>query len=127
MKTFVIHTHPLVWFLAGDARLGQQAGQVLRDPDVRLIIPSIVLAEIKYLGHKGRFDQTLDDVLMVIGNDPRCLIYPIDLDVIRKMPLSLDIHDGLIVGTALAQLQPVEGVVTRDEEITNSAVVTVVW
>lgn len=127
MQTFVIDTHTLVWFLAGDSRLGQQAGQILRDPNVRLIIPVIVLAEIKYLGHKGRFNQTLDEVLKVIGNDPRCLIYPINLEVIRKMPLSLDIHDGLIVGTALAQSQPVEGVVTRDEEITSSAIITAVW
>lgn len=127
MKTFVVDTHALVWFLAGDSRLGQQAGQILRDPNVRLIVPVIVLAEIKYLGHKGRFDQTLEEVLQVIGNDPRCLIYPIDQEVIEKMPLSLDIHDGLIVGTALAQSEPVEGVVTRDEEITNSTVIAAVW
>lgn|GEM_PF-5244611 len=51
-----------------------------------------------YLAHKGRLTQTLDDVLRVIGSDPRCTIYPIDLSVISKAPLGLDIHDSLIVG-----------------------------
>lgn len=43
------------------------------------------------------------------------------------MPVDLDIHDGLIVGAALAQASPVDGVLTRDEAITSSNLVTVVW
>lgn len=61
MRTFVVDTHALVWFLARDARLSERARTVLQDPAVRLIIPAIVLAEIKYLGSKGRFAQTLDE------------------------------------------------------------------
>lgn len=63
MKTYVVDTHALVWYLTGDRRLGPQAEAVLNDPDVTLIIPAIVLAEIKDLAHKERFAQTLDDVL----------------------------------------------------------------
>ncbi len=97
------------------------------DPDVRLIVPAIVLAEIKYLAYKGRFTQDLNDVLRVIGADPRCLIYPIDMSVVNKAPLGLDIHDSLIVGTALVQHPVVDGILTRDEAISNAGVVSVVW
>ena len=63
MRTFVVDTHALVWFLSRDSRLSEKARSIFRDPTVRLIIPAIVLAEIKYLSSKGRFLQTLDDVL----------------------------------------------------------------
>lgn len=127
MTTFVVDTHVLVWFISGDKRLSDTVRTILRDPDAQLIIPAIVLAEVKYLAGKGRFAQTLDQVLFVINTDPRCFIYPIDLSVVQHMPADLDIHDGLIVGTALAQPFVVDGVLTRDEAITESSLVTVVW
>ncbi|OGO41001.1 MAG: hypothetical protein A2Z04_00755 [Chloroflexi bacterium RBG_16_57_9] len=127
MKTYVVDTHALVWYLAKDPRLGAQAEAVMDDPDIRLIVPTIVLAEIKYLAHKGRFTQSLDDVIRVIGLDPRCLVYPIDLSVVNKAPVGLDIHDSLIVGTALVQREAVNGILTRDEAIEHSHLVPVLW
>ncbi len=127
MTTFVVDTHALVWFISGDSRLSDKARTILRDPGVQLIIPAIVLAEIKFLAGKGRFAQTLEQVLLALNADPRCLVFPIDLTVIQRMPTDLDIHDGLIVGTALAQAIPVDGILTRDEAITGSNLVTVVW
>jgi len=50
----VIDTHALVWFLEGNEKLGRKALKVFRDSTEKLIIPSIVLAEIKYLSYKGR-------------------------------------------------------------------------
>ncbi|MGH7962611.1 MAG: type II toxin-antitoxin system VapC family toxin [Candidatus Binatia bacterium] len=127
MSTFVVDTHALVWFLSRDSRLSGPARSILQDPTVRLIIPAIVLAEIKYLSSKGRFLQTLDDMLRVISTDQRCLVYPIDLGVIRQAPAALDIHDSLIVGTALVQTIAVDGILTCDEAITASGLVPVVW
>jgi len=127
MRTFIVDTHALAWFVSRDLRLSAKARTVLRDPNVRLIIPAIVLAEIKYLGHKGRLTQTLDEVLRVINNDPRCTIYPIDLSVVSKAPLGLDIHDSLIVGTALVQREAITGILTRDEAITSSGLVPTLW
>lgn len=127
MRTFVVDTHTRVWFLARDSRLSERARAVLQDPTVRLIIPAIVLAEIKYLSSKGRFAQTLDDVLRVIATDSRCLVYPIDLGVVRQAPATLDIHDSLIVGTALAQSVAVDGILTCDEAIAAAGLVPVVW
>lgn len=127
MRTFVVDTHVLIWFLSQDPRLSAKSLTVLQDPEVRLIIPSIVLAEIKYLSHKGRFAQTLDEVLRVIDADVRCTVYPLDLAVILAAPPDLDIHDGLIVATALAQPLPIDGVLTRDEMIVASGLVPIVW
>jgi PIN domain nuclease of toxin-antitoxin system len=127
MRTFVVDTHALAWFVSRDRRLGARARTVLRDPNVRLIIPAIILAEIKYLAHKGRLTQTLDEVLRVIGSDLRCTIYPVDLSVISKAPLGLDIHDSLIVGTALVQREAITGILTRDEAITSSKLVPTLW
>lgn len=127
MKTYVVDTHALVWYLTGDRRLGSQAEAVLNDPDVTLIIPAIVLAEIKDLAHKGRFAQTLGDVLAVIGSDARCRVYPIDLDVVNATPVQLDIHGSLIAGVALVQPDPVDGVLTCDRAIISANLVSVVW
>jgi len=127
MRTFVVDTHALAWFVGRDPRLSAKVRTILRDPNVRLIIPAIVLAEIKYLAHKGRLAQTLDDVLRVIGSDPRCTIYPVDLSVISKAPLGLDIHDSLIVGTALVQREGIAGILTQDEAITSSGLIPTLW
>jgi PIN domain nuclease of toxin-antitoxin system len=127
MRTFIVDTHALAWFVSRDPRLSDKARTILRDPNVRLIIPAIVLAEIKYLAHKGRLTQTLDEVLRVIGSDPRCTIYPIDLSVVSKAPFGLNIHDGLIVGTALVQREAVTGILTRDEAIASSSLVPTLW
>jgi PIN domain nuclease of toxin-antitoxin system len=103
VKTYVVDTHALAWFISRDRRLSRRARVILRDPAVRVIVPAIVLAEIKYLAHRGRLAQTLDDVLRIVNSDPRCTIYPVDLSVVNVAPLGLDIHDSLIVGTALVQ------------------------
>jgi PIN domain nuclease of toxin-antitoxin system len=52
--TYVLDTHPIVWFLEGSGRLSAQAGIVLRAPSHRFILPTMVLVEITYLYSKGR-------------------------------------------------------------------------
>ena len=127
MKTYVVDTQALAWFISRDRQLGRRARAVLRDPSVRIIVPAIVLAEIKYLVHKGRLAQTLDDVLRVINSDPRCIIYPVDLSVILAAPVDLDIYESLIVGTALVQREIVDGILTRNKAIIASGLVPTVW
>jgi PIN domain nuclease of toxin-antitoxin system len=127
MKTFVLDTHTLVWFLADDRRLSNRVIAILEDEETRLVIPTIVLAEVKHLSYRGRFPQTLEDVLAVINANGRCTIYPADLQVVQNAPVGLDIHDSLIVGTALVQAVPVDGILTKDRSITASSTVPAVW
>jgi PIN domain nuclease of toxin-antitoxin system len=127
VSTYVVDTHALVWFLSQDPRLSETAYAILRDPTARLIIPVIVLAEIKYLGYKSRFAQTLDNVMRIIEADSRCVIYPVDLDVVRRAPADMEIHDALIVGTALMLSPAADGILTRDEAIRISGFAPVIW
>jgi PIN domain nuclease of toxin-antitoxin system len=52
--TYVTDTHPLVWFLDASPRLSQTARDALREPTAQVVIPAIVLAEIKFLHGRGR-------------------------------------------------------------------------
>ena len=128
--TCVVDTHALVWYLGGSRLLGRKAHAELRKPASRVVVPTIVLAELKYLHHRKRIDLSFDTVRRVLGDDPRCILHPLDEDVLDLLPLKLDIHDGIICATALA-IERATGetvkVITRDEEITESELVDVLW
>jgi len=51
----------------------------------------------------------------------------IDLEIIRAMPMELDIHDALIVGAALTHVTPVDSVITCDQDIIRAGLVPVIW
>src|SRR5215212_4797046 len=51
--TYVLDTHPIVWFLEGSGRLSAPAGAILRDPSQQFILPTIVLVEITFLDRIG--------------------------------------------------------------------------
>jgi len=128
--TYIVDTHTLVWFIEGRNKVGARALKVLRDNQQRIVIPAIVLAEIKYLATRGRVSLTLNEVTEIIENDPRCVIYPLDSHVVRAMPVVLDIHDGIICGTALLYQtvlgEPVK-ILTRDENIKNTSGIQTLW
>jgi len=126
---YVVDTHALIWFLEGNKRLGAEARQILRDENQHLLIPSIVLAEAKDLAAKGKTRLTFEEVLEAMS-DPRCLIYPLDIAVVRAMPHRLDIHDAIICATALVYHKTVHEeatLITRDEAIIKSKLVQTVW
>jgi len=127
VKNFVVDTHALVWFLSNDKRLSSSVSEILESPMVSLVIPTIVLAEITHLHRKGRIPQPLETIWQFLQKDSRCVLYPIDVKVVLNMPTQLDIHDGLIVGTALAYPTEVTGILTCDEMITHCGLVPVVW
>ena len=67
--THVVDTHALVFYLTEIERLGKRALAALRDPDARLIIPTIVLSEIKYLAHKRRIPTSFEKVVSELQAD----------------------------------------------------------
>jgi len=128
--TAIVDTHTLIWFLEGQGKVGAEALKILRDPSQRLVIPSIVLAEVKYLVAKGRVSVTMDEVIKAIEDDPRCVIYPLDSHVIHAMPIIADIHDGIICGTALLYrdlLGESVKILTRDGQIRKLSKIITVW
>jgi hypothetical protein len=66
----------------------------------------------------------------VIERDDRFTVYPFDENVLSVMPLELDIHDAIIVGTALVYRDVLGAdvrVITRDPRIQTSGIIETVW
>ena len=71
-----------------------------------------------------------DEILNSVINDPRCTVFPLDIFAILYLPSNLDIHDSLIVATALYCedfFSDAVTILTKDEEIVRSGVVPTVW
>lgn len=127
---YIVDTHALVFFITESERLGKQAAKILRDPKKTLVIPSIVLAEIKYLAAKKRIAVLLDEILQYLRTDPRCTVYSLDLDVVLRMPIFNDIHDGIICGTALVYEDDIgekTTIITKDQSIRGRKDVKSIW
>lgn len=127
---YIVDTHTLVWFLEGTDKVGSEAIKILRDPQQRLVVPSIVLGEIKYLAVRNRTRLSIDEVIQTIENDPRCVIYPLDSHVIQAMPVITDIHDGILYGTALLYrdvLGEDVGILTKDENLKDVGDIETIW
>jgi PIN domain nuclease of toxin-antitoxin system len=128
--TYVTDTHPLVWFLGRVPRLSRTARAAFRDTSARLVIPTMVLVEIKFLFARGRITVDVADVLAHVASAPNCLIHPLDEEVVGRLPTSLNIHDAIIVSTAVvyrdAHAEQV-ALITKDAEITASGLVDIVW
>ncbi|MBU0567134.1 PIN domain-containing protein [bacterium] len=130
MERYVIDTHALVWFLEKSRKLGKKVREILGTKERILIIPTIVLAEIKYLHKKHRFSTSLREVMEVIEEDKHCLVYPLDIKVVEVMPEGLDIHDGIIVATGLSLQELFDEeikVLTKDGAIKDSGLISTVW
>ena len=128
--TYVLDTHPVVWFLENSRRLSVRARAVLRDPSHRFILPTIVLVEITYLYTKGRIEADITMVRQRLVTASNCVFYPLDEQVATRIPTGLNIHDAIIVGTALVYrdvLQEPVVVITKNGEITRSGLIDTVW
>jgi hypothetical protein len=128
--TYVTDTHPLVWLLEGSPRLSKAARQALADS--------------KRTHHCSRHRPGGDQAPLCPTADPdrrrgllghvaaaaNSLIYPLDEAVVEHLPISLDIHDAIIVGTALVYRDVIGEetvVITRDAQIAASGLIQVLW
>lgn len=131
--TFVVDTHVWLWFLAGHPRLSPAARLVLEDPAAELVLPAIVYAEACWIVEHGRLPGlTVADLQAALAADPRFTICPLDRAVIdgsQGLPAVNEMHDRQIVTTALALATPTHPValLTRDQNITASGLVPVIW
>jgi PIN domain nuclease of toxin-antitoxin system len=127
---YVTDTHPLIWFLDRNARLSPKAGQAYMDPTAKIVVPTIVLVEIKFLFSRNRVAIDLPTTLKYVANTANCTVASMDDRVVDLLPTTLNIHDAIIVGTALLyrdRLGEQVALITRDTEITASGLVPVVW
>jgi PIN domain nuclease of toxin-antitoxin system len=122
--------HALVWFLESSPRLSTAAQNALTDRTTQVVVPTIVLAEITFLYARQRITIDLPHVLTHIASAANCLVYPLDGTVVERLPTTLNIHDAVIVATALVfrdVLHESTAVVTQDADITASGLIAVLW
>jgi PIN domain nuclease of toxin-antitoxin system len=122
-----------VWYLEGNVRLGARARAVLSDPDSRLVLPVIVLAEACWMVEHGKADiSSVTALLATVDSDARNTIYPLDRSVLdRSVSLTAvgEMHDRQIVATALQIADSGDSValITKDENIRSAGLVPVIW
>ncbi|MEP7341377.1 MAG: PIN domain-containing protein [Acidobacteriota bacterium] len=127
---YVLDTHSIVWFVENDPRLSQPAKSILQMPSAEFVIPTMVLIEIRHLNAKGRIKAALANVYRDFINARNCSVHPIDEDLIPLIPTGLDIHDSIIVATAIFyrdKLQLPTALITKDTKITQSGLIQTLW
>jgi PIN domain nuclease of toxin-antitoxin system len=123
-------THALAWFLEGDKRLSEKAREILSSPQSGLVVPTIVLAEIEFLYRKSRIGISLQTVLKNLEATGKCLIYPLDQTVVTRLPGGLEMHDAIIVATAIVNrdlLGRDTVIVTKDRLVREVSSIETAW
>jgi PIN domain nuclease of toxin-antitoxin system len=127
---YVLDTHAVVWFLEGSSRLSAAAQSAMSDPASELVVPTIVLVEIQFLYAKKRATVDLAAVRSELISVRNAVVYPLDAQVVSVTPTSLNIHDAIIVATAIVYRdvlkQGVE-IITKDHEIAPSGLIATLW
>jgi len=126
---YVTDTHSIVWYFTEDRRLSNKALGVFEGTikEGVIIIPSVVLAEIMFISKKGKITLTFEKTPEKIEEYENFDIAPLDIDILKvadKIEADLEMHDKLVVATALyfdATL------ITKDRSITDIGLCKVVW
>lgn len=132
---YILDTHALVWFVEGNKRLSETAKAIIAATDSQMILPLIALAEAAVIIERGR--TTIPDVsrfLTRVYADTRIEIFPLTLDVFERSltPEGLrihELHDRFIVSTGLhlQDLGDTVEVITKDQAITDTGVLPIIW
>lgn len=127
---YVIDTHTLLWHVGNDRRLGPNARHILNDPNAKLIVPVLVLAEAKHAADRKRVSVPFETVLQTVIDSSHIEVLSLDISAVGYLSSELDIHDAIIVATARAA-QDFFGedvsILTNDIAITESNLVPVIW
>jgi len=128
-----VDAHALIWYLENNPRLGPDARRALDDSESKLYVPAIALAEACWIAEHGRSRiPSVQALLADMDADARVIVVPLDrrvLDVAATLTAIGEMHDRQIVATVLqlADTRLSVAVLTRDENITASGLVEVVW
>jgi PIN domain nuclease of toxin-antitoxin system len=134
VNEYVTDTHALIWHEENSPRLSAAAKACFDAADqgrARIYVPSISIVEMTYLGEKGKIPPHIaTQTLTLIGNPPASYdLAPLDRSVAEcvdrvSRALVPDMPDRIIVATALALGLPL---ISVDEVITRSGLVTTIW
>jgi len=126
---YVTDAHSLIWYFTDDPCLSQRAVEVFEGTAKEgiIIVPAVVLAEIMFIAKKGRIILTFEETLKKIEEYDNFYIAPLDIDILRvanKIEMEMEMHDKLIVATALYFKATL---ITRDKRIKETGIVSIIW
>ena len=132
---YILDTHALVWYLEGNPRLERKAETTMSATDSELVLPLIALAEAAFLIEKGRVGiPAISNLLADVRRDNRIEIQPLTMAIFERSLTSEglrihELHDRFIVSTGLhlQDLGHTVSILTKDENITTSGVLPVIW
>ena len=130
MDEFVPDTHALYWYLSANPQLSGGARRCFdtaRRGEARLLVPSIVLAELYYLNAKLGTPLDFGSEFARLSAAPQVVFVPFDakdvlgFDALQVVP---EMHDRIIAGVALSRGCPC---ITRDAAIVAAGIVQTIW
>jgi PIN domain nuclease of toxin-antitoxin system len=95
--------------------------------DGMVFVPAVVLAEIMFIAKKGRITLTFEETLQRIEEYDNFDVAPLDVDVLKiadQTELDMEMHDRLIVATALYFNATL---ITKDRFIRDSGLCATIW
>ena len=72
----VVDTHALIWYLEDFEELGAEARVILSAATARLIVPTIVLAEARFLIARKRTTVSWEEIVDAVEADARFAVSP---------------------------------------------------
>lgn len=130
MALYVTDTHALVWYLSGSPLLSVAARSAFDEVTTgvsQVNVPAIVLAELIMMAEKQRDAINVPRIVTTLRDTPGFRLTALSPEValrIQSLTSLPDIHDRLIVAEAL---ETGATIITRDQIITASGLVPVVW
>jgi PIN domain nuclease of toxin-antitoxin system len=126
---YLADTVAVIRHFASVGKIGKAAKSILQDADNgknKILISIISMVEILYLSERNRIPLNLEEVKRKLLHLDNYEIIDLDLDIVEtaKTVQGLELHDRLIVSTALSLNVPV---LTSDQIITDSGQVDVIW
>jgi PIN domain nuclease of toxin-antitoxin system len=130
LTDYITDTHSLLWAFTRPRKLGEQARlafEAVANGEATLLIPVIVLAELIFTIENKPIQADLDKVITAIQGSPNIEFVDFDYESalqLRELTAIPEMHDRMIVAAAIKYRATL---ITVDESITKSELVTVIW
>ena len=126
----VVDTHALTRYVENYDKLGTAGRAILEDPASLLILPTIALAEARFMIFRKKVNILGRDIMQLMERDGRFVPVALTLDILDRVPDNLEMHDGIIVATANTLREVWDEdvrVIARDRAIRDAGLVETVW
>ena len=121
----LLDTHAVLWFLADDARLGDEARRRLDDVDNRVLLSAVVVWEIAVKRSLGKLEVTAGYLPLLLGGGAEAL--PISIDHSAAVELLPWRHRDPFDRMLVAQAQVEDATIVSGDPALAAYGVPVVW